>query len=113
MSLCYLLLRRSDLRTSSKLPPIDVVRCAEDRLARGGEGRGSVLLTKHHVVQLRVLRPDSRPSNDAMVQHFIGGLWYCGILGAENGAFSAQFQFLLVFQCFSYCHTALNSTRRH
>ena len=36
-----------------------MVRCAEDRLARGGEGRGSVLLTEHHVVQLRVLRPDS------------------------------------------------------
>ena len=77
-----------------------MVRCAEDRLTRGGEGRGSVLLTEHHVLQLRVLRPDSRSGNDPMVQHFIGGLWYCGILGSENGAFSAQFQFLLVFNAF-------------
>ena len=32
-----------------------------------------------------------------MVQHFIGGLWYCGILGAENGAFSAKFSVLAGF----------------
>lgn len=30
--------------------PLNVVRCAEGRLTRGGEGRGSVLLTKHHVI---------------------------------------------------------------
>ena len=107
-----LLLVAPKVRTSSKLPRL-MVRCAEDRLARGGEGRGSVLLTKHHVLQLRVLRPDRETSTGSMVQHFIGGLWYCGVLGAENGAFSAQFQFLLVFQCFSYCHTVLNSTRQH
>ena len=27
-----------------------MVRCSEDRLARGGEGRRSVLLSKHHVI---------------------------------------------------------------
>ena len=100
------------IRTSSKLPPL-MVRCTEDRLARGGEGRRSILLTNHYVVQLHILRPDSRASNGSMVQHFIGGVWYCGILGSENGTFSARFQFLLVFQCLSCCHTRLNSTRRH
>ena len=110
VSLCFLLLRTSECLRSC---PLLMVRCAEDWLTRGGEGRGSILLTKHHVVQLRVLRPDSRASNGPMVQHFIGGLWYCRVLGAENGAFSAQFQFLLVFQCFSYCRTRLNSTRQH
>ena len=87
MSLCYLLLRRSErLRNCPRL----MVLCAEDRIARGGEGRGSVLLTKHYIVQLRILRPDSRAGSGPMVQHFIGGLWYCRVLGAENGAFSAQ-----------------------
>ena len=71
-----------------------MVRCAEDRLARGGEGRGSVLLTEHHVVQLRVLRPDSWAGNASMVQHFDGGIWYCGVLGSEDGAFSAKFSIL-------------------
>ena len=93
-----------------KTDPRLMVRCAEDRLARGGEGRRSILLTKHYGVQLRILRPDSRPSNCSMVQHFIGGVWYCGILGSEDGAFSAQFQFLLVFPMFSML---LHSLEQH
>ena len=107
VSLCFLLLRMSERLRSC---PLLMVLCAEDRIARGGEGRGSVLLTKHHVLQLRVLRPDSRASNGPMVQHFIGGLWYCGILGSENGAFSAKFSVLAGFSC---CHTRPNSTRQH
>ena len=89
-----------------------MVPCAEDRLARRGEGRRSILLTKHYVIHLRILRPDSRPSNGSMVQHFIGGFCYCGILGSEDGTFSARISVLpVVFQCFSCCHTLLNSTR--
>ena len=32
-----------------------------------------------------------------MVEHLVGRLWYCGVLGAENGAFSAKFSVLAGF----------------
>ena len=101
------------VRTSSKLPPVDVFFVLRIDLLeeeKGAEAFFSLSITSYSYVYC------VQTAGQAMTQ-------WCSILLAAYGIaeflvqkmepFLPEVQFLLVFQCFSCCRTVLNSTRQH